>query len=359
MITGLAGTPRYTRPVVRRPRTRPPTRAALAVAALTAFYAALSYSDTPSAVAPAAGKVAKATRGVVVLELKGQVLGLGTILGSDGRILTALSLLGAAREADVRYPDGSVVHGQLEREDPAWDLALLVPATRRAVDGLAASEADPLHAGAKLEAFTVVPKGQAQRLPVVVKGHKTLLASGDVLLRDALELSGRITPRELGSPVLDEAGGVLAVVARACQPVETGPCTPVPFGAPVDAIRRFLRGAAAPAATSTAPAPWLGAEVVADAVGVARGVRVRVVRPESPADDAHLRGGGNRATADLIVAVDGLPVTSPEALAEAVRARVIGQKVDLLVFGEGKFRQVWVVLAPAPGRESPRGGAGG
>ncbi len=81
--------------------------------------------------------------------------------------------------------------------------------------------------------------------------------------------------------------------------------------------------------------------------GVAKGVRILSVHPDSPANEAHLKGG-EKGASDLILAVDGTPVTSPEALAEAIRAHGIGEKVPLTVFTQGKYREVVIVLRAAP-----------
>jgi serine protease Do len=73
------------------------------------------------------------------------------------------------------------------------------------------------------------------------------------------------------------------------------------------------------------------------------------VAPGSPAEKGGLRGGDDRAQSDLIVAVDSVPIDTPEKLAEIIAKHAIGDKVKLLVFGfDGKFREVAVTLRPAP-----------
>jgi serine protease Do len=61
-----------------------------------------------------------------------------------------------------------------------------------------------------------------------------------------------------------------------------------------------------------------------------------------------LTAGSSAGQADLVVAVDGLPVQTPEALAAAINQRGVGDSVELLVFGNGRFRQVNLVLRAAP-----------
>jgi S1-C subfamily serine protease len=46
--------------------------------------------------------------------------------------------------------------------------------------------------------------------------------------------------------------------------------------------------------------------------------------------------------------VDGQSVETPEQLAEVIAKRAIGQTVKFLVFSGGKFRDVPVLLRPAP-----------
>jgi serine protease Do len=95
------------------------------------------------------------------------------------------------------------------------------------------------------------------------------------------------------------------------------------------------------------PAPWLGIQGVAETAGVARGVRVLGVAPRSPAEEGKIKGG-DRSEGDVILAVDGVPVTTPEALADAIRAHGVGEKVPIMLFSQGKYREVAVVLRAAP-----------
>jgi serine protease Do len=76
-----------------------------------------------------------------------------------------------------------------------------------------------------------------------------------------------------------------------------------------------------------------------------KGVKVMGVAPGSPAEKGGLKAGDNP---DTIVAVDGVPVETPEQLAEVIAKRAIGQQVKLLVFSGGKFREAQVTLRPAP-----------
>ncbi|WP_437588699.1 S1C family serine protease [Sorangium sp. So ce1000] len=285
----------------------------------------------------------RAARGVVVLERGGQVLGLGAVLAGDGRILTALSPLGAGNDLTARLADGTTVRVKLGHHDRVWDLALLVPQTGKWAEGLTASSRDPVRPDAQIRSFSAA-RGKVAATALVLRSHRTLIGGDDRPLDRAIELGSRVSPLDLGAPIIDEDGRVVAILGRGCAPNEGKPCTPVAFGAPMSAIRAFLR--AVPKA-AVQPAAWLGIQGVSEVSPVAKGVRVTVVHPESPAEEAHLTGG-DRAESDMILAVDGVPVTSPEALADAIRTHAVGEKVPLTLLSRGKYRQVTVLLRAAP-----------
>jgi len=299
------------------------------------------------------------SRGVVTVERDGHVLAVGAVLSGDGdgRILTALSPLGAGETADVRYADGSVAHARIGHRDVAWDLALLVPLSGKWVDGLAPSMTNP--EGAMLQSPVATHPGR----PVVVRAHvrqttEAHAKDGTTTLSPVLDVELQSATPTLGAPVTDMGVGVVGVFIRACQatlpmvPSRAGaptpaaaPCIPIVVAAPISAIRDFLVHTPLTAVT---PSPWLGIVGVPDAESNTHGVRVMAVAPESPAQKAGLKASPDRTQADLIVAVDGQPVDTPEHLAEIISRRAIGDHAKLLLLSAGKFHEAQVVLRAAP-----------
>lgn len=294
---------------------------------------------------PKEDPVERARKGVVSIERAGEVVGMGTVLGDDGRILTALSPLSDGNNLAIRYADGSTVKAKVGHSNRLWDMAMLVPQVGKWGEGLTASEADPLKQKG-LKSFSP-GKGKAQVASLAVKGRKNLLGADEHMLPGVLELGTKLGAKEVGSPVVDDRGNVVAMVGRACVPVEKGPCLPSPIGVPVPAIRQFL-STAPPSAVR--PAPWLGIRGAAEK-GAVSGVRVLGVLPDSPADDAGLKGGVDKALGDLIVAVDDTPIASPEDLSKAIQGKAVGERAKLLVFRQGKFQENTVVLQPAPSKK--------
>jgi serine protease Do len=316
---------------------------------------------TPPAAAPAANNGApteasgftadQVRRGIVQVEQGGRPLAIGTVLLNDGRVLTALSALGGVEQPEIRYADGSVVKAKIGHKDKAWDLALLIPLTGRWVDGLVPTGTDPQ--GADLRSFA--PKaGKLAPAPIAVKGRVDPRSKDGDVLRAALDLDLKGGPNTPGAPILDGNGRVVGILVRACKdsgaapapsavtPAAAPACSAITVGAPVYALRGFLMKTPA---NAVQPAPWLGLGGAPSAEGNVKGVKVMGVAPGSPAEKGGLKAGD---TPDTIVAVDGVPVETPEQLAEVIAKRAIGQQVKLLVFSGGKFREAQVTLRPAP-----------
>jgi serine protease Do len=289
----------------------------------------------------------KAQRGVVIIERGGQQVGLGAVLAGDGRVITALSPLGSGNDLEARFSDGSTVRVKLGHHDRMWDLALLVPQTGKWQDGLTASSRDPVREDATIKSFSGSRGKQPAVSSMTLRGYRTLLGGDDKSLDHAIEIGSRVNPNDLGSPIIDEEARVVAIVGRACAPNEGRPCTPVAFGIPMQAIKGFLR---AVPASAVPPPPFLGVQAVADSNSIVKGVRINVVHPGSPAEAAQLKGG-DKATGDIILAVDGVPVISADALADAIRSHSVGEKIPLMIFSQGKYKQVIVELRAAPGSQ--------
>jgi serine protease Do len=320
------------RPGAAPPRVGPPT----------AEQAEKSKSS-PAGTAFAAAEANAIVGGVVMLERAGKPLGLGTVMNGDGRIVTALSALGNARHVDARYSDGSVVPTRLGHALHARDLALLVPDNARHKQGLRASRATTGKPGA-LRPFA--PAGTKATLAAPMTPAESAVAhtgTDGKPLADTIAFTTALPPTSAGTPLLDASGEVAAIATRAFRRAPGTPATPVLVGTPVAVVREFLRGAPP---TAAIPVGGIGVQGEAFDTGLARGVRVTAVR--GPALAAGLRASKDPKVADLIVAIDGTPVTTPDALAEIAGNRAIGDPVDVLVLSAGRYRHVTLVVAAAP-----------
>ncbi|MEO6599976.1 MAG: S1C family serine protease [Polyangiaceae bacterium] len=329
----------------------PPPGAPPAVAASPGAVAPLPPGiGKPSAKLPGAkNPVDAALQQVVMLERAGRPIGVGTLLNGDGRVLTALSPLTHGNMIDAHYPEGQIVRVKLSYASRAWDLALLTPVgdSRRA--GLRASREPTPTAGTKLYAVGYVKDKQLGSSVITIKAKSTLRGGDSAELVDALELPFAPKPNDIGGPLLNEKGEVVAVVARACSATDKIGCTLSPYGAPVSAVREFLRG------VPMRRAAFVGLDVAAYDAGVAHGVRVIGVTPDGPAASAGLRAGPP-GVGDVVLAVDGAPVATPAAFADAVDSHPSGTAIPLrlMVLSEGRYREVALMLreGDAPGGDA-------
>lgn len=319
------------------PATVPTTQKVTTTAPPAKSAAAPAISAAPGA---APSSVEKARQGVVVVERQGKAVALGVVLEGDGRVLTALSPLTHGNFLSARYHDGTVAPLKLVHSDRAWDLALLMPqVTPPQAPRKVGARAAKTVSFVGLQAFKLGPPNTISAEPAELKQVPSLQGGDGAVLTGAYELSRK--PQLVGGPVLNAEGEVLALIARACPAAANPGCAPTPYGAPVAALRQFLKGVPAEAA-------WLGVEGATDESRGVRTVRVTAVTPDSPAAAAGLRPGKDATSADLIVAVDGTPVGSPAELNEAVRARTTSDSIELLLFGMGRYRHVALRPRPAP-----------
>lgn len=280
-----------------------------------------------------------------MVERQGKPLALAAVLEGDGRMLTALSALGDGNFLSARYADGTRAELRLVHSDRGWDLALLSPNLKPGQApsklGLRAART-PSFVG--LQSFVRGGTGAVSAVPASLKLSPGMLGGDGKALASAYELG--MKPGLFGAPIVTSEGEVVALVARACPASSKAPCAPVGYGVPVAALKQFLQRV-------PAEATWLGLEAAADESGPMRGVRVVSLSPNGPAAIAGLRPGRDVTQADLILAVDGTPVTTPAELNASMHARASGDAVELLLFGLGRYRHVTLRPRPAPAMPPP------
>ncbi len=269
-------------------------------------------------------------------------MAIGTVLANDGRVLTSLSGLGATDQAQIRYADNTTVVAKIGHKDADWDLVLLIPQTGRWKEGLSASELEPNVTDLRL----VLPtRGKLGPVGVALKGRTDAKSKGGTPLLNTLDLDMKGALSVPGAPVVDSRGNAVGVLVRACQIKSTAPCAPMSIAAPVSALRSFLIRTPV---TAVAPSPWLGLRGSPAQLGSIKGVRVLDLAPGSPAEKAGLRANADAARSDMIVAVDGAPVETPEQIVDLVGKKAIGDTTKLLVFDGSKFREAAAVLRASP-----------
>ncbi|MGZ3420003.1 MAG: PDZ domain-containing protein [Polyangiales bacterium] len=305
----------------------------------------------PGVIAPPGPEgMERARIATVVIERGKKPIALGILLSEKNVILTARSpiVLGGGTEGlEVRFPESNqTTKVKLHHEDEPWDLALLVPYSAKGTVGANASDSDPTSPSATFSTFVLLKNGKVQPQSTAILGRRDYLSPDGETLKDALSIDPKNVA--IGTPLVDANGGVVGLVGRACAP-GTGKagakstCSPALFSATIKQIRQFLKTSP----PIKAPTPWLGVVGLTDKVGV----RVIQVQEGSPAATAGLKGG-DAASADYVLAVDGVLVKTSEELSEQVKKHAPGDDVKLLCARAGIVREVKVTLKDAEGESS-------
>jgi len=296
----------------------------------------------PGSIADIAARVLPS---VVTIKVKGSDAsgtGSGFVLRTDGYILTNNHVVeGAVKTGKITvvFSDGKSSDAKIIGRDASYDLAVIRVDRRDLpvlVFGVSSGVVvgDPVIAvGAPLGLDSTVTSGIVSALNRPV----TPGASGDstAAFINAIQTDAAINPGNSGGPLLDIAGRVIGVnsaiarVAGSDNPVsgQSGNIG-VGFAIPSDQARKTAEQLIA---TGKATHPVIG--VMLDTTYEGEGVKIATgprngsppVTKGGPADKAGLRPG------DVIIKFAGRPVTGADEFVVAIRAKSVGDVVELTV----------------------------
>ena len=309
--------------------------------------------------------------------------GSGFVLDGDGYIATNAHVVteeGSAKRAEqvyVEFSDGNRVEAKIVGVDPNADVALLH------VDPAGLS-LTPLQLGhSRGDRGRRAGRGDRQplrgaavaRVGVVSAVDRNISSLTRFGIGDAIQTDAAINPGNSGGPLLDAKGVVLGINAQI--KTDSGGGEGVGFAVPVDAVRRSLTDLRAHGRVDYA---YLGVTTLtlwpqlAERLGLpnANGALIQKIEDGSPAEKADMKAGddeitfqgqsGIRTGGDVIVALNGRPLTRSQDLTDGISALGSGDTARLTLLRDGKRRTVDVKLGtrhrdPA-GRVHGRGGGG-
>lgn len=320
-----------------------------------------SGGTTDRAPGSVAGVAAAVLPSVVSLEVRGQqgvATGSGFVYSADGFVITNNHVVAGAARAPgassitVTFSDGTESEGTVVGRTEGYDLAVvkverdgLVPLTLG--DSEAVVVGDPVIAiGAPLGLEGTVTTGIVSALNRPV----TAGDQGSTSWINALQTDAAINPGNSGGPLVNLAGEVVGVNSAIAQAPGSGQSAAgsigLGFAIPANQVRRTAQQLIE---TGRATRPIIGALIdnryTGEGVRVVRSEDVAAgehpVTPGGPADKAGIKPG------DVIVAIDGRPVTQEDELLVAIRARAPGDEVVLTIRDGDTDRDVTVVLDEA------------
>ena len=275
------------------------------------------------------------------LEQRG--LGSGFIVEPNGLILTNNHVVQGATQVLVTLSDGRKFPARVVGRDPVVDLAVLkieaggLPVLPFANDAAVKVGQWVLAVGSPLGLDKTVTKGIVSAL------HRRVAINESVQF---IQTDAPINPGNSGGPLIDMAGRVIGVnTAIAAQAQGIG------FAIPASVARRTLDELRSHGKVSR---PWLGVGIQevtperARQAGVPPGLLVIEAYPGTGAARAGLTVG------DILVAVDGVPVPTINALRQVILRKAPGDKVIVTLIRDGKHLTVTMVLSEMPDEQPTR-----
>jgi putative serine protease PepD len=286
--------------------------------------------------------------GVVYIEVStdaGVASGSGFVLSADGYILTNNHVVEGGGTVTVVLSDGTEEEAKIVGRTADYDLAVL----RVQRDGLtplvlgdsdAVAVGDPVVAvGAPLGLEGTVTAGIVSALnrPVTAGNQRS------TTFINAIQTDAAINPGNSGGPLVDGTGSVIGVNTAIAQTPGFGETGNIGLGFAIPSSQA-RRTAEQIIATGEATYPIIG--VLLDSNYQGEGVQVasepdggtQPVTPGGPAEAAGIRAG------DVIVHIDGSPVTAPDELIVAIRSKAPGDVVVLTVRRGGEELEIPVTL---------------
>lgn len=279
-----------------------------------------------------------------------QAQGSGFVYDTDGTIITNQHVVDRSSTLSVRFWNGTTHQAELVGTDPSTDLAVLkVDAPESLLAPLALGDSSALDIGDAVAAIGS-PFGLEGTLTtgVVSALHRQMTAPNDFTITDTIQTDAAINHGNSGGPLLDTRGRVVGVNAQIES--ESGGNDGIGFAIPSNTVRSIVSQLLESGSVEHA---YLGIQMLA----VEDGLAVTEVRSGTPAEDAGLRAAtGTRnvdgvdvpSGGDIIVAVDGDPVTTSAELQSAIDAKQPGDTITLTVERGGDRRTVDVTLGTRP-----------
>lgn len=271
-------------------------------------------------------------------------LGSGVIVSKNGYILTNNHVVAEADKLRVALSDGREFDAKLVGADPKSDVAVI----RIEADELPAAtlaDSDKLRVGDLVFAIgNPLGIGQTVTMGIVsATGRQVGILRRAAGYEDFIQTDAAINQGNSGGALIDAQGRLIGVNTAILS--GSGGNIGIGFAIPINMASSILTSLVE---TGSVQRGFLGVQIeelksdVAEALELKkdqRGVIITDVTKDSPAANAGLR------RSDVIVAIDGRSVASPQELRNAVAAKRPGSEAAVRIIREGKTETVTVKLA--------------
>lgn len=282
--------------------------------------------------------------------------GSGSVLDKAGHILTNFHVVEGARQVQVTLFNEEMYDAELVGYDAVNDVAVLkINAPEDELFPIVLGDSDHLRVGMRVFALGN-PFGldRSMSVGVISSLNRSLEVQENWVIKSIIQIDASINPGNSGGPLLDSHArliGMNTAIATADAHQSAG----IGFAIPISLVKRVV------------PELIKHGRVIRGDIGITHvtvvddGLRIARLVPDGPAERAGLRGPRvtrrgafvfeDRSTADIIVEVDGEPVSTAAEFLGHIENKKPRDAVEVTVLRNGRRTKVRVVLG---GEGSPR-----
>jgi len=296
----------------------------------------------------------------------GTATGSGFLIDRKGHVVTNSHVVEGADRVRVTLGAEETSHpAEVIGTDPATDVALLridVPTER--LHPLALGDSSEVVVGDSVVAIGN-PFGLDRTVTsgIVSALQRQIQAPNGFSISNVIQTDAAINPGNSGGPLIDATGSVIGINSQIQTGGGSGGNVGIGFAVPIDTAREVVRQLKQDGEVEHAFIGITGGSVTptlakALKLRVDKGVLVNEVVEDGPADEAGVQGGDTEATiegaevrtgGDVIVEIDGEPVTSMDDVIDAVNAARPGDRMRLkVVHDDGEKKALAVTLGVRP-----------
>ena len=289
---------------------------------------------------------------------QGGSLGSGFLMDDTGHIVTNAHVVDGATKTTVTFEDGTQAKGTILGADKSADVAVVkIDKVPTGVSPVPLGNSGGLTVGQEVVAIGNPYGYSGTATTGIVSALKRAIQSpSGFTIQNAIQTDAAINQGNSGGPLFDRDGRVIGINSQIAS--ENGGNVGIGFAVPIDTVRPIV---ASIIAGGTAQHAWIGIQGreltpgLAQKLGLVgkRGVIVASLDDRGPANDAGMKAADSADAAvpkggDLIVAVNGKPITDMADVSEAVASRKVGEQITVTVLRDGKSQTLTLTLKDRP-----------
>lgn len=293
--------------------------------------------------------------------------GSGFVLTKEGLILTNNHVIGNAQRLEVMLSDKHKYKARVLAVDKNHDLAL-IKIDAPSLTPVTLSDSRNLVVGQRVYAIGNPFGLNGTMTRGIISAIRSIRGPQGNPIEDAIQTDAAVNPGNSGGPLLNSRGeviGITTMIASNGADQSSG----IGFAIPINTARAMLDDYAKYGYVRRPTLDIVTLPIgpdIAEQIGLPAdyGILIERVLPGGAAEKAGLHGGNQKAYqgnipvmlgGDLIIAMDGAEITSPQDLSAAMNSHRAGDTVTVTIFRGRKRMEIKVTLGDARDQQDPRG----